>query len=126
MGSQTRIAAVAAEHKSNCIPVQKWRSRDSKAHFIIQPPSIGDAKGEGQEVCLGSKLIGNQEAPLPQQALATLKCDLHVARGMQDVCGEDNVMLAHRKALLLHIPLYVQELELSKAIPTKPKCNISK
>ena len=65
---------------------------DPALDIIIQPPAFCEAEGEGQELCLGRELVGNEQATLAQQRLAVLDCDLHVARGVQHICGKYDVI----------------------------------
>ncbi len=65
---------------------------DPALHIVVEPPAICETECQCQKRCLCRQLIGNQQPAVAQQRLAILDGDLHVARGMQHVGGEKDVI----------------------------------
>ena len=75
----------------------------------MQPPAVGEAKGERQEVSLHCQLVGNEQSALPQQRLAVLNGHIHVSRGVQHIRGKEHVV-ASQLVILQDISAYFRSL----------------
>ena len=74
------------------MPAEDGRAGDAALDIIVEPPAIGEAKRQCQELCLGGQLIGDEQAALAQQRLAVLQRVAHVARGVQHVRRKQHVV----------------------------------
>lgn len=61
-------------------------------HVVVQPPALGEAEGEGEELCLGGELIRDEQAAGAQESLAVAQRHAHVACCMQHVGRKQDVV----------------------------------
>jgi len=85
------VAYFEQRYQLFCVPAQQRRPRNAPLRIIVQPPAVGQAEGERQEVGARAELVRQQQAAGAQQGLAALQRGRHIARRVQHVRREHRI-----------------------------------